>query len=64
MVAQNMLRTYDVKQFFSDKKIEFDGSFDVSKCLKQIELPDLLHMCAKGTEQPSNIKTMKDPDLD
>jgi len=32
--------------FFSDKKIGFDDSFDVTKCLQQIEMPDLLHVCA------------------
>ena len=26
------------------KKIGFDDSFDVTKCLQQIEVPDLLHM--------------------
>ena len=28
------------------KKIGFDDSFDVTKCLQQIEMPDLLHVCA------------------
>ena len=47
MVAHFMLRTYDVnKAFFEKKKIEFDDSFDVTKCLQQIEMPDLLHVCA------------------
>ena len=36
----------------------FDDSLDVTKCLQQIEIPDLLHKCAPGNEQPSNIKTM------
>ena len=40
---------------FPRKKIEFDGSFDVTKCLQQIEMPDLLHMCVYWNEQPSNI---------
>ena len=31
---------------FSEKKIGFDYSFDVTKCLQQIEMPDLLHVCA------------------
>ena len=31
---------------FSEKKIGFDDSFDVTKCLQQIEMPDLLHVCA------------------
>ena len=31
---------------FFEKKIEFDDSFDVTKCLQQIEMPDLLHVCA------------------
>ena len=34
-------------------------SFDVTKCHKQIEMPDLLQMCAQGKEQPSNINTMR-----
>ena len=31
---------------FSRKKIEFDDSLDVTKCLQQIEMPDLLHVFA------------------
>ena len=46
MVAQNMLRTYDVKQVFFEEKLGFDDSLDVTKCLQHIEMPDLLHMCA------------------
>ena len=30
------------------KKIEFDDSFDVTKCIQQIEMPDSLHICAHG----------------
>ena len=45
MVAQNMLRTYDVKKVFSDK-IGFDDSFNETKCLQQITMPDLIHVCA------------------
>ena len=39
-------------------KIGFDDSFDVTKCLHQIEIPDLLHMCATCAELSSNISTM------
>ena len=46
MVAQKKLRTHYVKQVFSEKGIGFDDSFDVPKCLQQIEMPDLVHMCA------------------
>ena len=46
MIAHFMLRTYDENKVFFDKKIEFDDSFDVTKCLQQIEMPDLLHLCA------------------
>ena len=46
MVAQFTLRTYDKTRSFSEKKIGFDDSFDVTKCLQQIEVPDLLHVCA------------------
>ena len=46
MVAHFTLRTYDVNKVFFLKKIGFDDSFDVTKCLQQIEIPDLLHVCA------------------
>ena len=47
MVAHFTLRTNDEnKVFFREKKIGFDDSFDVTKCLQQIEMPDLLHVCA------------------
>ena len=44
------------KQVFSEKKIGYDDSFDVTKCHQQIKIPDLLHICAYGKEQPSNSK--------
>ena len=43
---------------FSDKKFGFDDSFDVTKCLQQIEMSDLLHVCAYLNEQPTNLKNM------
>ena len=46
MVAQNMVRMYDVKKVIAEKKIEFHDSFHVTKCLQQIEIPDLLLMRA------------------
>ena len=46
MVAHFTLRTYDVIKLKKKKKIEFDDSFDVTKFLQQIEMPDLLHVCA------------------
>ena len=46
MVAHFTLRTHDVNKFFFRKEIEIDDSFDVTKCLQQIEMPDLLHACA------------------
>ena len=46
------------KRSFSEKKIEFDDSFDVTKCLQQIEMAELLPVCAWWNEQPSIIKTM------
>ena len=58
MVAQNMLRTYKVKKFFPEKKIKIDDSIDVAKCLQQIEIPDLLHMCAPCSALPSYISIM------
>ena len=55
VVAQNMLRTYEVKEVFSEKNTRFDDSFLISKCHQQIEIPDLLHMCTPCSELPSNI---------
>ena len=46
MVAQNMLHTYGIKEVFLKKTIGFDDSFDVTKRLQEIEIPDLLHVCA------------------
>ena len=34
------------KVFFQEKKIGYDDSFGVTKCLQQIEMRDLLHVCA------------------
>ena len=45
MVVQNM---FDM----------FDDPFDVTKCLQQIEIPDLHHMCAPCFKLPSSISTM------
>ena len=46
MVAQNTLRIHAVKiSILREKKVGFDHSFDVTKCLQQIEFPDLLYMC-------------------
>ena len=46
MVVHFTLRTHYVNKVFFRKKIGFDDSFDVTKCLQQIEMPDLLHVCA------------------
>ena len=48
MVALNMSRTYDVKWVISKKRIGFDDFFDVTECLQQIAIPNLLHMCARS----------------
>ena len=45
MVAQNMLRMYDVTNVFTRKKIGIDNSLDVTKCLNQIRIPDLPNTC-------------------
>ena len=39
-------------------KIRFNDSFDASKCLQQIKIPDLLHVCAPCSELPSIINSM------
>ena len=43
MVPQNMVHSY--KTGFSEKKIGSDATVDVTECLQQIEIPDLLHFC-------------------
>ena len=43
MVAHFTLRTYDVSNVFFGG---FDDSFNVTKFLQQIEMPDFLHVCA------------------
>ena len=59
MVVHFTVRAYVVNKVFFWKKIGFDDSFDVNKCLQQIEMPDLLHiMCPWWNEQPSNIETI------
>ena len=45
MVAHFRLRTYDAnKVFFREKKIGFDYSFGVTKCLQQIEMSDCVRI--------------------
>ena len=58
MVAHFRLRTYDVNKAFFRKKIEFYDSFDVTKCLQQVEIYDLIRVCAPCSKLPSNISTM------
>ena len=57
MVAQNKLRTYEIKKVFAKKKRFYD-SFYVTKCLQQIEIPDILHICTPCSELPFYIGTM------
>ena len=40
------------------KNIKFNDYVDVTECLWQIEIPDILHVCAQCSELPSNIGTM------
>ena len=39
------------------KKIGFDESFDVTKYCQQIEIPNLIQVCAPCSELPFNIST-------
>ena len=58
LVAYFMMFTCEVKyRLFREKKIGFDNSFDVTKCLQQIKIPGLLPMCAPCSELPSYIST-------
>ena len=45
---------------FSEKNTGFDDSLDVTYCLQQIEMPDLLQMCAPCSELPSIIYQYQD----
>ena len=44
MIAKNMLRTYDLKEVFSDFFRIWISMY--TKRLQQIEMPDLLYVCA------------------
>ena len=44
---------------FTRKKIGCDGSVDVTKCLQQIEIPDILHRCGHCSQLLSNIITIE-----
>ena len=55
MVAQNMLRMYEVKYVFP-KKIGFGNSFELTKCIQQIEISDLLHLCAPCSDVPYTVR--------
>ena len=44
---------------FSGKKIAFDDYFGGTQCLQQMEIPDLLHICAPCSELPSYISNMQ-----
>ena len=57
MLAQNIAHVCSKNVFSEKKKIEFD--VDVTKCLQQIETPDLFHICAPRSKLPSNISTME-----
>ena len=58
-VTQSMLRTYEVKQVFSEReKIGFNDSAEVTECIQQIEIPNFLHMCAPCFELLSNNSTI------
>ena len=46
---------------FFEKKIGFDYSFGVTKCLQQIEMSDCVRI--KKNEQPSIIRPMRIGDL-
>ena len=48
---------------FPIQKIGLDDSFDVTKCLHDIEIPDLLQLRAPRSELPSYMKTMGLPEL-
>ena len=55
-MVQNMYRKHEEKWVFSErKKIEFDLSVNVTECLQQIEIPNLLHMCAQCFDLPFHI---------
>ena len=42
----------------SSEKNRIWRSFNETKCLQQMEMPDLFHMCALCSELPSNTSTM------
>ena len=64
MVAQNMFCTYNkYNRSFPKKKVGFDDAIDVTKCLQQIEIRDLLNICAPCSELPSYVRLVTTVDL-
>ena len=54
-----MMRTHEEVNGLFRFYVGYDDSFDVTKCLQQIEIPDVLHMCAQCFELPSSISTLE-----
>ena len=57
-----MLRTSEVKKVFSEKKNGFDVK--VTEYLWQIEIPDLIHICAQCAELPCSIRFWRVYDIE
>ena len=45
-IQSSLKKPWYLYKMVAQNKIGFDDFFDVTKCLQQIEMPDLLHMCA------------------
>ena len=58
MVTQNILRTFDGSQIFTENHFKFVTAVDKNKCLLQVKLPISLHTYISNYELPSNISTM------
>ena len=58
MVTENMVRTYEGKQVFSEEQ---ETDLLLNECLKQFKKPRSLHTVAPISELPSNINTMLIP---
>ena len=58
MVTQNMLRTSERKQYFSEINLKFAVALDLNICLKQFKTTTLLRSRSPISELPSNTTTM------
>ena len=59
VVAQNKLRTFDVKHVYLKINFKFSSAVDLYKYIKSIKLTISLYTCAPISELPFNVSTIE-----